>query len=517
MVTLLELLRDGYFPRELPPPFTTAPFANLIFSNVASLPACLETKFKSNTSDHNITRVGTLRRKLGIPNPIAQYQLSKEIATNWNTLDTHIQNSKISVSKPVAIKDSGRALAPQIRPRLLPILRASRRLGAKYLLKSDISNFYHSIYTHSIPWALHGKSLSKQNRSPMLLGNKLDILTRSTQDDQTVGIPIGPDTSFLLSEILLASVDQVIINNLGGTPCGFRWADDFELCFSNILEAEVALNTIESALSDFELILNPRKTIIEQLPLSLDDYWAIELKYFNFRTTETRQQNDLINYFSRAFDLAKANPESSVLRYAVARLRSEQIFQSNWPLFQDLMLQCVNSEPGTLPNVLEHYVRFSQIGYPVDIDKLEQILNYQIEYHSPLRHASEVAWSVWGAIAFQTRLHPKSAQSISKMDDSVVALLALDAEQRGLFQSPIDKTNWSQYMTQNALSQEQWLLSYEANVKGFMPSMGRGDHVNSNPSFRYLKANGVYFYDPTKAAKVIPNATLPFPGGDFYG
>ena len=60
MVTLLELLRDGYFPRELPPPFTTAPFANLIFSNVASLPACLETKFKSNTSNHNITRVGTL-------------------------------------------------------------------------------------------------------------------------------------------------------------------------------------------------------------------------------------------------------------------------------------------------------------------------------------------------------------------------------------------------------------------------------------------------------------------------
>ena len=85
-MTLLELLRHGYFPRELPPPFTTAPFANLISSNAGSLPAYLENKFKSNTSDHNITRVGTLRRKLGIPNPIAQYQLSKEIATNWTTL-----------------------------------------------------------------------------------------------------------------------------------------------------------------------------------------------------------------------------------------------------------------------------------------------------------------------------------------------------------------------------------------------------------------------------------------------
>ena len=282
MMTLLELLRDGYFPRELPPPFTTAPFADLILSNSASLPASLENKFKSNTADHNITRVGTLRRKLGIPNPIAQYQLSKEIATNWNSLDAHVENSKISVSKPKSIKDSGRALVPQIRPRFLPILRASRRFGSKYLLKCDISIFYNSIYTHSIPWALHGKSLAKQNRSQALLGNRLDILTRSTQDDQTIGIPIGPDTSFLLSEILLATIDQIIVSNLGSSLCGFRWADDFELCFSNILEAEMALNAIESALSDFELTLNPRKTVIDQLPLPLDDYWAIELKYFNF-------------------------------------------------------------------------------------------------------------------------------------------------------------------------------------------------------------------------------------------
>jgi len=282
---------------------------------------------------------------------------------------------------------------------------------------------------------------AKASEDRLFPGNKLDFLAKSTQDDQTVGIPIGPDTSFLLSEILLSAVDQFIINNLGISPCGFRWADDFELCFSNILEAEVALNAIESALSDFELTLNPRKTIIEQLPLPLDDYWAIELKYFNFRTTETTQQNDLINYFSRAFDLAKTNPESSVLRYAVARLRSEQIHQSNCPLLQDLMLQCVSAEPGTLGNVFEHYVRFSEIGYSIDLDKLEEILNYQIQYHSPLRHGSEVAWSLWGAIAFQIPLHFKTAQSISKMDDSIVALLTIEAEQRGLFQTKIDKAN----------------------------------------------------------------------------
>ncbi|MFM6127183.1 MAG: hypothetical protein ACKPBV_00235 [Sphaerospermopsis kisseleviana] len=29
----------------------------------------------------------------------------------------------------------------------------------KYLIKTDIKNFYPSIYTHSIPWALHKKDV----------------------------------------------------------------------------------------------------------------------------------------------------------------------------------------------------------------------------------------------------------------------------------------------------------------------------------------------------------------------
>jgi len=29
----------------------------------------------------------------------------------------------------------------------------------KYLIKTDIKNFYPSIYTHSIPWALHDKAV----------------------------------------------------------------------------------------------------------------------------------------------------------------------------------------------------------------------------------------------------------------------------------------------------------------------------------------------------------------------
>lgn len=517
MTTLLELLRDGYFPKELPPPFTTVSFANLIASNVASLPSSFRSRRDpALTSEHNIVRVGILRRKLGIPNPITQFRLCEEIEQNWSTLNEHIQRSQLSASKPRSISGSGRALYPMHTLAKRPYLRARYRMGAKYLLETDIENFYHSIYTHSIPWALHGKSIAKEKRSMDLLGNRLDILMRNGQDGQTIGIPIGPDTSLVLAEVLLSSVDDLITRKLDQLK-GFRYMDDYELCFSNLSDAETALNEIESALSHFELDLNPKKTKIKQLPLALEDYWVSELSRFEFRVDSIKKQrSDLISYFSRAFELAKENSESPVLKYAIARLRSIRIDSTNWPLFQDLMLQCVSGEPGTLPYVFDLYVRFSNNGYPVTTNQLEEVLNFQILYHAPLGHGSEVAWSLWGAIAFQVPLHSTTASAVSDMEDSVVALLALDAEQRKLFLASLNKSNWAQYMTREGLYGEQWLLSYEANVKGWIPSVG-GDHVMVDPCFSYLKENGVQFYDTSQAARVIPSATSPIPSGPYMG
>jgi hypothetical protein len=66
-------------------------------------------------------------------------------------------------------------------------------------LAADISEFYHSIYTHSISWALHTKLFAKSNQKAKVVGNLLDKATQNGQHGQTVGIPIGPDTSLVAS------------------------------------------------------------------------------------------------------------------------------------------------------------------------------------------------------------------------------------------------------------------------------------------------------------------------------
>ncbi|MCE2887486.1 MAG: RNA-directed DNA polymerase [Pseudanabaena sp.] len=65
----------------------------------------------------------------------------------------------------------------------------------KYLIKTDIKNFYPSIYTHSIPWALHDKAVIRQpnkRNDYEFIGNRLDKLFQNANDGCTNGIPIGP-------------------------------------------------------------------------------------------------------------------------------------------------------------------------------------------------------------------------------------------------------------------------------------------------------------------------------------
>ncbi|WP_304511629.1 hypothetical protein [Desulfobacula sp.] len=63
-------------------------------------------------------------------------------------------------------------------------------------------------------------------------------------------------------------------------------------------------------------------------------------------------------------------------------------------------------------------------------------------------------------------------------------------------------------MTSDALYDEHWLLAYEANVKGWLPSSSGVDHVANDPNFSFLKTNGVNFYNTALAA---PPASAPVP------
>jgi hypothetical protein len=382
-------------------------------------------------------------------------------------------------------------------------LRAHHRATARFALNTDVARFYHSIYTHSIPWAIHGKATAKRNRSQRLLGNAIDQWVRNGQDGQTMGIPIGPDTSLIIAEVLLSAVDRSLARKLPRLR-GFRFIDDYELTFATRPHAEIALRHLQAVLSEFELALNSEKTVIDELPCLLDPAWKTELRAFRFREGAISQRTDIITYFDRAYSLARSFPGKSVLAYAIARLRGVSLVPGVWPILQDLVSQCILIESGAFSSALLLIAQHHSEGGGIDLGTLAKVMNMQIAYHAPLGHGSEVAWALWACLSFGVMVVPTAAKAVSKMNDSVVALSALHAKEVGRIQGKLDTDNWRTYLTPDDLWGPQWLLSYEAFVKGWLKSPNGKDHFLGNESFEWLRDIGVEFYDRSKILTVQP-------------
>lgn len=142
------------------------------------------------------------------------------------------KKSTLSLSKPRVDGESLRAISITKFSQLYE-RKIIDSAGYKYALVTDVSSYFPSIYTHSIPWALYGKNESKANLKSNVnnLGDEIERYCRNIQDGQTIGLPIGSDTSHIISEIIGTAIDCELKNKLDKNLIGFRYVDDF-FCFS---------------------------------------------------------------------------------------------------------------------------------------------------------------------------------------------------------------------------------------------------------------------------------------------
>jgi hypothetical protein len=397
---LLDLLSKGYFPKELPPPFTSLSYAEALtntsatqYINTFSSPP----KYSASVA-HNLVRTGGLRRNLSIPNPKHFFHLANHIVENWVNFKECTDSSPFSLTKPVC-KNIDRAISPEHDLSERVNFRAKLRSSHRFLLKADISRFFPSIYSHSIPWAVLGKLTAKEAHNNNTLKNlwcdKTDYFSRSISNNQTIGIPIGPDTSRLIAEVILSRIDIELSHKFEQLE-GIRYIDDYEFVLSTRSEAEKVLSYLQHLLNDYELALNSNKTQIIELPDILDPIWTSQIRIFRFRDAGTTgQKNDIIAYFDMIFDLFKKYPEEGLLKYAIARLQSENIILENWLFFENLLSHCVLIEPACIPQVCDQLVHYKSQSYPVTKDLWSRCLNLIISERVPLGQSSEAAWAMW--------------------------------------------------------------------------------------------------------------------------
>lgn len=496
---LFDLLDKGYFPKELPPPFTTSSFAHALAGPNAALPSgafSSSPKF-SMPCVHNLVRTGGLRRNLGIPNPKHFFCLAEHVVGNWTTLKTCASASAFSLSKPVDGRPE-RAISPEHDLTERTDKRAQLLSMGRFILKADISRFFPSIYTHSIPWAIMGKANAKRAHATGALKgtweDRTDTFSRCINNNQTVGIPIGPDTSRLLAEVLLSRIDVELSGKFTKLRA-LRYIDDYEFAFATRAEAEEVLSFLQHLLNEFELALNGNKTEIIALPYQFDPIWTSKIRIFAYRNAGvTGQKNDLTAYFDMVFDFFKRFPEEGLLKYAVARLRSIEIHRTNWPLLENILAHCVLIEPACIPQVCDQITYYRKKRFRITKTLWSNCLNRIVYERVPLGQSSEAAWSMWLMKMLGIRLLAKSSKVVSNSDDSIVGLMALGLASCGLA-DPLHLDALHRFTPPSGLFENQWLLCYQGNLMSWLGAGSGRSNLAGDPAFSYLESQDVSFFD----------------------
>ncbi|MFP9126785.1 RNA-directed DNA polymerase [Niallia sp. BSM11] len=515
-LSLENLIRGGYLPYEIIPPINTNDYADNI-SYISSKVQSFKGEKYSKYCTYTIPKVKHVRRLLAIPNPYHQLKLSQLIVDNWEEIEVHIENSPISLSKPVINNlkiNSNREIRTFSRKiNLSDISKESilHSTDARYLLKTDISRFYPTIYTHIIPWALHSKDTAKSSLKDRTLfknlsGNKIDEATRSTQENQTIGIPIGPDTSLVIAEIIGAAIDKYLYQKLKEKKIklqGFRFVDDFYLYFKTFNDAQFALSALHHIMKDFELELSPEKTKIIELPVILEPKWTIELRRLQNKNINKLSLSDdeIITYFSRAFELSKEYPDESVLKYALTEIAEMQISKEQWKIYESLVLNSMIVEPSVLPIATEILLGYRIAKYPLDFKKIKLTLFEIILYYCSYGYTHEISWALWLCKSLNINIPVKVAKELAKIEDSIVALITLDLHNQGKIKK-IDVSLWESLVTKESLYSNHWLLTYEAINKGWLnPKEGRAI-IEDDDFFKLLLEKNISFYKPDE--QVLP-------------
>ena len=493
-----DLLEFGYFPKELPPAFSTETLANKFIEINTQCQALSITKNSpSKLLEYSIPKKDYIRRKLSIPNPFHQSDLSQKICDKWNEIDAFCQKSKISASRPV--ENTSKDTDSRAITTLKEFYEFQKdciidSFDKMYELKVDITWFYHSIYTHTIPWALHTKQTAKARKyDKTLLGNNLDTLIRNCQHGQTIGIPVGPDTSLVIAEIIACFIDQELQEKFPDIK-GYRYFDDYFLFFTRREKAEEVFRFLQSTLNDFQLTPNETKTIISQYPLPFDTVWATSISTFNLRNGEKEQEKDLWKYFNLVFELFNKYMNDPVLIYALRRIGNYNIDSNNWKLFQSFILKCTLLDPRTIKDVIR--ILLANKKY-VENKTIESVTEQLFDYHIVKGHSYEIAWTLWLAKTFDIKINEENANYIFNSNDVIPIIIALDLKHNGLIDSKVDTSHLIDGLTKESLLEEKWLLTYESIIKGWLTPKDT-TIFDDNPYFKILKQNGVNFYDETK-------------------
>lgn len=226
-------------------------------------------------------------------------------------------------------------------------------LKFSYMMQTDISDCYGSIYTHSIPWALHTKPFAKTHRSYIYVGNAIDKYVRDMNNGQTNGIPQGSVLMDFIAEMILGYADLKLSELIEESSIEdyeiIRYRDDYRFFTNNPQDAEKITKFLTEILIGLGMRLNTDKTASSSNIIK-DAIKPDKLYWNTAKTTAKSIQNHLLLIHG----LSAKYPNSGSLRKALDkfyhRIKNLNSTVENIHVLISILIDIAFKNPRTYPS-----------------------------------------------------------------------------------------------------------------------------------------------------------------------
>jgi hypothetical protein len=412
------LLGYGMFAEKIPPIFTSKPLYDYCIDNGYNW---LDTKAHSAVPYESMRNI-SVPRIFSIPYPTSYVNQCKFISDNWDDLQFYFHEkterdtftkSQIHIRKMQDKKELFEMNYKDFDSKY-GLLETEISIGAKYVVRADISNCFPSVYTHAIPWALVGIEEAKRNqRDSSKWYNQLDFYTRALKDNETHGILIGPHSSNLISEIILVAVDDEL-QQYNYTRC----IDDYTCFVSSQQEADNFVIDLANALKKYDLLLNHKKTEIIKLPLSSVDSWVTSLK--SFEIPDEIGVAFLRKYLDTAIELANETGNIAVINFVIKTLSTK----SFKPLALEYYINTIHNLLLLFPYLLPIIEDNVFMPLKIDAERIEKIANDIYEEGNKYNRFEAMSYAMYFAIKYDFKLRDDLLDKVSLKEDCVFMILS---------------------------------------------------------------------------------------------
>lgn len=306
----------------------------------------------------------------------------------WENLYQYKEDQVSSVEKDSLVKHMPSFFSYNGYDRLYKFFNSSEYFGLekrfRVQMSLDVSKCFDSIYTHSIAWATKDKSFTKDNLNKNAFGDAFDTLIRHGNDNETNGIPIGPEVSRVFSEIIFQKIDLLTIEKLKSEDIDLkfdinyvfkRYVDDVYIFADNQEVAEKVYAIYSDSLISFNLHTNLSKSSIITRP---------------FASSKSRLIHEIGNLSNNFFDKFL---EVDRLR----KLKPKKIYRSSRlakSFIESIKVLCIHNKVGY--DEISSFV-ISSLTNRIKrlIDTNEVLYEEKIDYYHVLRTILEVAFFLY--------------------------------------------------------------------------------------------------------------------------